>query len=65
VFSLGGAEGLLVLVVWGLGLLATYWIIRLAVRHALQDVAGGDRRPGIVSTPASRPAGRRPGQDGD
>ncbi|GAA2716316.1 hypothetical protein Apa02nite_098930 [Actinoplanes palleronii] len=26
-----------VLLIWGIGLFITYWIIRLAVRHALQD----------------------------
>jgi hypothetical protein len=29
---------LLVLIIWGLLAFALYWVIRLAVRHALQDV---------------------------
>ncbi len=60
-FSLGGAEGLLVLVVWGLGLLATYWIIRLAVRHALQDLAG--RRGGTEYLLAQPPGPATPRAD--
>jgi cytochrome c biogenesis protein CcdA len=32
---------LLLLVVWGLGLTVLYWVVRLAVRHAIEDA---DRR---------------------
>ena len=53
-------EGLLFLLVfWLVGLLIAYWVIRLAVRHALQDVADPDRRAPHFSPVPSRPAGRR------
>ena len=56
-----GADALLLtLLVWGLIMLVLYWVIRLAVRHALQDVADREPTTGSASIP-SRPAGRRPG----
>ncbi len=49
------------ILVWGLVLLVLYWVIRLAVRHAIEDA---DRRRGQsphgVSTVPRGPAGRRP-----
>ncbi len=43
-FDLLGVFPLLfVLILWGVIALALYWVIRLAVRHALQDVAGRNR----------------------
>ena len=32
--------GFFLFLLWFLGLFILYWVIRLAVRHALQDVAG-------------------------
>jgi hypothetical protein len=55
-----GADALLLtLLVWGLIMLVLYWVIRLAVRHALEDAAG--RRTADYSPVPTRPAGRRPG----
>ncbi len=47
------------LVGWALAALALYWVIRLAVRHALQDASGRNRDtefPLSQPSPPSRPA---------
>jgi hypothetical protein len=46
---------LFVLVLWALAALALYWVIRLAVRHALQDVAGGNRGTEYLLSPSATP----------
>ncbi len=48
------------LLVWAVILFVLYWVIRLAVRDALEDVSGRDRSTGFSPVP-SRPPGRRPG----
>jgi cytochrome c biogenesis protein CcdA len=57
-FSLG-PDVVLLLVVWVLGLVVLYWVIRLAVRHAIADADGRrDHSRYEASTLPRRPAGR-------
>jgi hypothetical protein len=46
------------LILWALGLAVLYWVIRLAVRHAIQDA---DERRSQPAYPATPPATRSPG----
>ena len=53
---------LVTILVWVLGLAVLYWVVRLAVRHAIEDA---DRRrnqppPYIPSRAGTQPAGTHP-----
>ena len=49
------------LLIWGLGLAALYWVVRLAVRHGIEDADRRRNRPAYrASSPPTHPAGRPP-----
>jgi membrane protein implicated in regulation of membrane protease activity len=47
-----------VILIWALAAVALYWVIRLAVRHALQDVAGRNRGAEYLLTQPTAPPPR-------
>jgi hypothetical protein len=52
---------LVTLILWVLGLAVLYWVIRLAVRHAIQDADARRNQPAYPATPpTTRSPGGRP-----
>ena len=56
---------LVTVLLWVLGLVALYWVVRLAVRHGIEDADRRRNPPAYrASSPPTHPAGRPPTSPG-